>query len=33
VAEEEVGEERSPFWGGGEEETHLGRLPMAACGD
>jgi hypothetical protein len=32
VAEEETDGERSPFWGGGEEETYLGSLPTVACG-
>jgi hypothetical protein len=32
VAEEEAGVEVDPFWGGAEEKSHLGRLPVAACG-
>jgi hypothetical protein len=31
VAEEDAGEEKNPSWGGGEEETHLGRLSVMAC--
>jgi hypothetical protein len=32
VTEEDASEEKNPSWGGGEEETHLGRLPTTSCG-